>query len=170
MRRSSRRDLWAFGFAGLGISCLWADSPPTRERWSQLRPLSVSSQLSTAFPSEKRVKTISGQNGRLAGRRVGSAEGHADGDHVAFRHDGLDLGVDVGELLVKAGECLLHSLRPAPDPGVRVEFVLCGVQLVGQIQALPIDDLVEDAPQDGLVVCGSHGLSSLLDGSWRVPR
>ena len=63
----------------------------------------------------------------------------------------------------RPAKCLLHPFGAAsPDSGVGVKLVFCGEQLVGQIQALLIDDLVEDAPLDGLVVRGSHSMPSLL--------
>ena len=84
---------------------------------------------------------------------------------------------------MKAGECLLHPLGTAPDSGVGVELVLCGVEVVRQMQGLPVDDLVEDALQDGFVsrpvvtsaVFGSFPASSSITGivrlalAWSVP-
>jgi hypothetical protein len=68
-----------------------------------------------------------GSRGPFAAGRVGTAEGQAYGDHVPFRHRGLDLDPDVGELFVQAREGPLHPLGTATDSGrFGVKLVLFG--------------------------------------------
>jgi hypothetical protein len=98
-----------------------------------------------------------GPYGPFAGRGLPPGERQAHGDHVPFHHDGLDVDPHVGELLLQAREGALHPLGTATDAGrLRVKLVVVGVQLVGQIQPLPIDHLFEDAAHDGLVLLGAH--------------
>jgi hypothetical protein len=97
---------------------------------------------------------------------VGTAEAQAYADHVPFRHHGLDLDPDVRELFVQAREGPLHPFRTTSDSGrFGVKLVLLGEQFVGQIQVFPVYHLIEDAPLDCLVLCGSHRTSSSLE-SW----
>ena len=95
---------------------------------------------------------------------MGTAEGHAYGNHVPFCNHGLDSNLDVRELIVQAREGPLHPFGTASYSGhFRVKLVLFGVQFVGQIQVLLIYHLVEDALQSGLVLRGSHRTSSSLE-------
>ena len=124
---------------------------------SGLRPVSMISQLSTAFPAENRVKTISGHDGSFTGGRIGTAVGKADSDHVLFRHDRLDRHSDVGKLLVQAREGPLHSLATATDARrFGVKLVLVREELVGRVQVLLVDHMLHDSAHGGLVLGGSH--------------
>ena len=81
------------------------------------RPVSKISQLSTAFPAEKRVKII-GPRGSFTAGRIGTAVGKADGDHVLFRDHRLDRHSDVGECSCKPPNARLIPSLPRPMPGV----------------------------------------------------